>query len=154
MKLNYFIIPLITAFVTIFGSSLTSRGMDWYEKIKLPTWTPGGNIIGLVWTLIFILSTISALIIWNNYSASKNLKWIILFFLLNAGLNVFWSYLFFTAHLINWSIAEMILLELSVLILIILIWPLSKLAGILLLPYSLWVAFATYLTYNIALLNK
>jgi tryptophan-rich sensory protein len=154
MKLNYFIIPLLTLFVAIFGSSLTSRGMHWYKTIKLPTWTPGGNIIGAVWTLIFILSAISALIIWNNHATSPNFKLIIILFLLNAGLNLFWSYLFFTAHLINWSILEMIILELSVIALLILSWPLSKLASLLLLPYCLWVAFATYLAYNIAILNK
>jgi len=68
-------------------------------------------------------------------------------------LNVFWSYLFFNQHQILASIIEMIILDTTVIVLILLLWPISKLASYLLMPYAVWVAFATYLTYQILLLN-
>ncbi len=157
MKPNYIIIPLITILTSVTGSFFTSQGMDWYKTINLPAWTPEGSFIGGVWTTIFILTTISALIVWNKSSKTpfnKRLRRIIIIFIANAALNVFWSFLFFTSHLIGLAVLEAVLLDISVIILIILIWPISKLASILLLPYAGWVAFATYLTYVIWTLNK
>ncbi|MDD5341135.1 MAG: tryptophan-rich sensory protein [Patescibacteria group bacterium] len=153
MKPNYIIIPLITLAIALTGSLLTSAGMDWYNTLTLPASAPAGIVIGTVWTIIFILSTISALIIWNNFKEDKLFRWIIGIFIANAILNVLWSYVFFYSHQIGASIVEMIILELSVLSLCVLIWPKSKWASILLWPYVAWVIFATYLTVNIWQLN-
>lgn len=153
MKANYLIIPLLTLAVALVGMALTNLGLDWYGTINLPSWTPSGQIIGLVWTAIFILTAWAALIFYNkapNYSA------LILgatIFLINAGLNVLWNYLFFSQHLIYEAMLEAAGLGASVLILMLLIWPASKFASILLLPYAGWVGFATYLNYQIWLLN-
>jgi len=150
MKLNYIIIPLIAFLVATIGSFFTGTGMDWYETINLPSWTPPGYIIGIVWTIIFILTAISALIVWK-----KPRNWlIIIIFLINAFLNVFWSYLFFNQHLIGAAFFEAVILDITVFILIFLIWPLSKLASLLLLPYGLWTAFASFLTLVVWFMNK
>jgi len=156
MKLNYIIIPLITLGVAGLGSWLTSSGMDWYEAINLPGWTPAGGVIGTAWTIIFILATISALLVWNKKDKGSDIRrrWIVVLFLVNAFLNVFWSYLFFNQHLIGPAVWEAGLLGLSVLVLIILIWPLYRWAAILLMPYLGWVCFATYLTYAVWWLNR
>jgi len=153
MKINYIIIPLITVLVAVVGSWLTSGGMEWYGTINLPEWTPAGSVIGAVWTTIFILTTLSALIVWSRANRNRRFWWIIVIFLINAFLNVFWSFLFFSQHLIGPAIWEAGLLDASVIALIILIWPISRLASILLVPYAGWVAFATYLTYTVWLLN-
>ena len=154
MKANYLIIPIITFVTAAIGSFITNQGMDWYKTINLPTWTPPGSVIGTVWTVIFILSTISALIFWNQYYGKKYYWLIILLFIINAFLNIVWSYLFFGLNLIVPAIFEAGLLGLSVLGIIILILPYSNLAAGLLLPYFAWVCFATYLTYNVWVLNK
>ena len=153
MKINYFIIPLITLIVALSGSFLTKRGMGWYETLNLPEIAPPGSIIGLVWTIIFILATISALIFWNKTPRDPRFNAIVIFFLINAVLNIFWSYLFFNQHQILASVIEMIILDITVIVLILLLWPISKLASYLLMPYAAWVAFATYLAYRILLLN-
>lgn len=153
MELNYFIIPLITVGVAFIGSRLTSGGMKWYQTIKLPSWTPPGSMIGLVWTAIFILSAISAMIVWNSSPRDSRFWWVVALFLVNAALNVCWSYLFFNRHLVGAAATEAATLGLTVVALIILIWPLSRTAAALLLPYAAWVAFATYLTSIIWRLN-
>ncbi len=154
MKLNYIIIPLLVLFVSFLGGRITSGGMDWYKTIKIPSWTPGGSVIGMVWAFIFILCAISVIFVWNSGNKSDNFYWIIGLFILNALLNIFWSYLFFGIHSMGWAALEAGVLGASVLVLIILIWTLNRLAGSLLIPYVLWVSFATYLTYNIWILNK
>ncbi|MBD3361761.1 tryptophan-rich sensory protein [Candidatus Woesearchaeota archaeon] len=154
MKPNYIIIPLVTILVSVIGSYLTSSGMNWYKTIELPSFTPPGSFIGAVWTVIFVLTTISALIVWNNYSGTEKFWWIIGLFMANAILNLLWSLLFFNQHLIFLAIFDAAFLDLIVIALMILIWPLSKLGAGLLLPYAIWAAFATYLNYRIWLLNK
>lgn len=155
IKLNYFIIPLFVLAAAWLGGWLTSSGIanGWYNTINKPTWTPPGSIIGAIWTIIFILSAISAVLVWNS-SHNSRFVWIITFFIINAVLNIFWSFLFFNQHLIFAAALEAILLELSVFALIILIWPISIMAAALLLPYAGWVIFATYLTFYISALNK
>lgn len=152
LKTNYIVIPLITLTTISVGSWITSGGMNWYKTIILPEFTPPGSFIGTVWTILFILATISALIVWNKV-AGKRKNIIGSAFILNALLNVGWSFLFFGLHLVGSAIYEAALLGVSVLVLMILIWPVSKLASWLLAPYLAWVSFATVLTYTIWSLN-
>jgi len=154
MKLNYLIIPLIVLAVAWLGGQLTGSGMDWYRTIKLPSFTPPGSIIGLVWTIIFILSAISAIIFWNKTTTDNRFYWIIAIFIANAILNIAWSYLFFNQHLLGLATIEAAILDLSVIALILLLWPISKISAGLLVPYAGWAAFATYLTYLVWSLNK
>jgi len=153
MKLNYIVIPLVTIAVSVVGGLITGGGMAWYRSIKLPSWTPPGSTIGAVWTVLFILATISALIVWNGLPHDTRFQWIVAIFLLNAILNVGWSWLFFGQHFMGTAVWEAGVLGLTVIALVILIWPLSILAALLLVPYAFWVAFATYLTWSVWRLN-
>ena len=160
MKPNYFVIPIIVFLTATIGSYFTGAGQDWYQTINLPSFTPPGWIIGLVWTFIFILSTMSVLIFWNlpiKKSDDKQMKirfWtVILIFLINAGLNIFWSYLFFYQGLIGAAAFEAVLLSISVIALVVLIWPISRISSLLLVPYAIWVCFATFLNTFIWFLN-
>lgn len=156
IKPNYVFIPFVTVLVSVFGSYLTSLGIDsgWYGSIAKPEWTPDGSVIGLVWTTIFILTTIAALLTWNRAMMANRRLWIAFAFLLNGALNVAWTYIFFTRHWFDLAVVEAVALEISVLVLIILVRPLSKFASYLLLPYAGWVLFAAYLTFDIWLLNR
>jgi tryptophan-rich sensory protein len=121
--------------------------------LTLPSWTPPGSTIGMVWTTIFILSTIAIILLWNKSQRDKRFKLIITLLIANGLLNLFWSFLFFYSGLIGVAFFEAILLDISVILLIIFIWPKNKLASLLFLPYALWVAFAAYLNYIIWTLN-
>jgi tryptophan-rich sensory protein len=154
MKWHFILIPSSVLAAALAGSFLTGGGMDWYKTIKLPSWTPPGSVIGAVWTAIFILTAISAILVWNKVPAGSRFTWIVVIFILNGLLNIFWSYLFFNRHWLNAAIWEAGALDLSVIALIILIWPVSRSAAILLLPYTAWTTFATYLTYVVWSLNR
>lgn len=155
MKLNYLLIPLVTLLVAAGGSALTSAGVSgWYKTIKLPAWTPPGSVIGLVWTAIFILTAAAALLVWNGSGPKPRFGLIAGIFLLNAALNVFWSLLFFRLHLMFLAGWEAALLALTVIVLVALCWPISRVAAVLLSPYAAWSAFATYLTFTVWDLNR
>jgi translocator protein len=154
MKLNYLVTPLVTVAVAVIGSKITAYNMAWYATIRRPSWTPPGGVIGTVWTLIFVLSTVSALLVWNQIPHdSVRFFAITVLFVLNAALNVFWSYLFFGSHHLGGATFEAGLLGASVIALIVLIWPLNAWAAELLMPYAAWVCFATYLSSVIWRLN-
>jgi len=153
IKPNYILIPLFVLVIAVLGNIITAQGLDWYSRLNLPLITPPGFIIGIIWSVIFILTTISALIFYNR--AFRNLRFIfvITLFLINGALNLLWSYLFFNLHLVGASIVEMLFLEATVIALIFLIRFSSKKASVLLYPYAIWVIFATFLAYQILLLN-
>ncbi len=175
MKLNYLIIPLATIAVALVGGWLTNQGMmmvggqSWYSGLRLPSWTPAGSFIGVVWTIIFILAALAALIVFNIRSAGRRRQMIMAGFVINAILNIAWSWIFFSRHWLWAAVLEALWLGLSVVALMLMIWPhketeeevfsaaqkrsLNRLAALLLLPYAVWVFFATYLTYSIWLLN-
>ena len=158
MKLNFIIIPLVTVIVLVSGSAFSRVGIKhWYKKLELPDIAPQGQVIGIVWTVIFILATISALIVWNSSAISHNESLLVIIFLLfgiNAVMNIFWSFIFFGLHMIGLAVWQSAALGLSVLALILLIFPILSLAAVLLVPYLVWVGFATYLNYTIWQLNK
>jgi tryptophan-rich sensory protein len=164
-KPNYIVIPLITVVVILLGSLFNSFGMQWYEtQLVRPDLTPPNYAFPIAWNIIFLCTTISALMVWNKPQFEErylvifkrkahDFKLIIGLFIANAVLNVLWSLLFFSFRLIYIALFEMLFLEATIILLVILIWKHSKIASLLLLPYLLWVGFATYLTYMINILN-
>jgi tryptophan-rich sensory protein len=153
MKYNYFLIPLFIVAISYFGGNVTSANMAWYKTLALPAIAPPGGFIGIVWTIIYLLSAISAFLFWNNTEAQANNKTIKALFVANGLLNLWWSYIFFGQGLLGWAIVEMTILNLTTLMLIVLMWEKNKKSALLLLPYLLWVSFATYLAFLIWQLN-
>jgi len=152
-KVSYLIIPVITVLVATIGSFITAIGMVWYNGLNFPAFVPSGSFIGLVWTVIFVLSTISALLFYNKPDKSSSFMVIALLFFNNAFLNILWSSLFFGKHLIGLALIEIIILNLVNLIMIIMLWKKHLISALLLLPYFIWVCVATYLNYSFWLLN-
>lgn len=152
-RLNYIVIPFTIFAISILGGFFTQSGMDWYRSINLPAWTPGGDVIGLAWTIIFILSAISLLIFWNKAERGYKFKIILGTFIVNGILNLAWSFIFFNQNFIDLAVFDAGLLALSVLILMVELWSISKTSSLLLLPYFLWTVFATILNFNILLIN-
>jgi tryptophan-rich sensory protein len=132
----------------------TDQGVtDWYPEIIKPSYTPPGSFIGVVWTIIFILSAISLILFINRGKGSKIFWPVIGLFALNGIVNVAWSYIFFTKHLIGLAVIDSLLILMTAGMIMVIAWRVSKMSSLLLIPYVLWVSFATYLTYDIYTLN-
>ena len=150
--------PLVAALAALFvaavGGQLTDLG-PWYIALIKPDWQPPGVAFPIVWTIVFALCAVSGALGWRairSGSASEK-AWLIGLFALNGGLNILWSGLFFTLQRPDWSLIEVAFLWLSILALQVFLWPRSKLASVLLLPYTIWVAIAAVLNWEIVQLN-
>jgi len=155
VKTHKIVIPALVFAAAVLGSVFTNMGLeDWYVNLQKPELTPPNSVFGPVWTFIYVCVAISAIAFWDRFDYFKmRYWWINGLFRLNLILNVFWSYLFFVQHEIFAAFIEMNILNLTTLALIVLLWPISKKASILLVPYFVWVSFATYLTYQLWVLN-
>ena len=152
-KPNFFFIPLFVIITASAASYFADTGRSWYKTIILPDWTPSNSIMVLAWTIIFVLTSLSILIIWNKYSSEKKFGLVIGLFVLNAILIVGWNILFFANQLMALAFFQAIILILNLILLVLLIRRFSPLAAYLLFPYSAWVIFSTVLTFNVWMLN-
>ena len=134
------------------GGSLTRIG-PWYHALHKPGWTPPDPAFGLIWTIIFSLTAIAGVLAWRGARRPTTREWLIGLFALNGFLNIAWSLLFFALQRPDWALIEAVALWLSVAGLIAFAWPLSRLAGLLLAPYLVWVTVATLLNYEVVRLN-
>lgn len=155
LKPNHFIIPIIVIVAALIGGTIISSNMWWYSNaLRLPALTPPPFVFGLAWTLIYILAAFSALKIYNDSRLSKREVWhIVSVFILNAALNVLWTYVFFQFHQFSLAVLNAVILDATVWLLIRIIRKHSKLSAYMLLPYALWGLFAIYLTFAVAILN-
>lgn len=152
-RLSYAVIPLIVLCVALLWQYFTGLWMGWYDTLNLLSFTPSGGFIWMVWTIIFILGSISAILFWIHSERDKKFGFVISLFIDNILLNVLRSYLFFVKHWIFVSIIEMLILWIVTVILIIVIWSRSRLSSLLLVPYAIWLIVATYLAIGIYILN-
>lgn len=157
LKINYLVIPSITVMVAFLGKFLTREphAWFWYKNILIkPSITPPDWVFPIAWNIIFILTTFCALRVWNSFKRTGTFRLIMSLFLLNAVLNIAWSYIFFTRHMLGFAIIESALLTFVTIVLAVLIGARSIKTALLLVPYIVWGCFATYLTYHVYLLNS
>lgn len=135
------------------GSLATTPSIPtWYEGLDKPFLNPPNEIFGPVWGLLYLLMGISAYLVWvSPVKASK--RWATLAFAAQLALNTLWSIVFFGLQQPYGGVIVILLLLGAIIWTIIEFKKFSKVAAILLVPYILWVSFATYLTIGIALLN-
>lgn len=138
--------------VAAIGGSLTDLG-PWYQSLTQPAWKPPDWAFGPAWTIIFLLCAVAGTIAWANARGARDRKLIILVFGVNALLNVLWSALFFTFKMPLAALIEVPILWLSVLAATVVCWRIARPAGLALVPYLAWVAFAATINTGVVLLN-
>ena len=148
-------LPLVVSIVIcqvagLIGSFFTMPAIaTWYATLAKPTFTPPNWIFGPVWTILFLLMGISLYIIWSH----KANKTALIFFSIQLVLNILWSILFFGLKSPLLAFGEILILWCAILITIIRVYPMSKFAAWLLMPYIAWVSFAAILNFTVYLLN-
>ncbi|MGF7532148.1 tryptophan-rich sensory protein [Bacillus mexicanus] len=125
---------------------------QWYHSLKKPNWTPTGSAIGIVWAILFALISLSATIVFAACSFKKAKSfWIIL--LVNFVLNQAFSYFQFTQKNLLAASIDCLLVAITAFLLMFIAKKYSMAASYLLLPYVLWSAFATFLSFTIYSMN-
>ena len=139
--------------VAVAGGVLTEIG-PWYERLRKPSWQPPNWAFGPVWTVILVLAAFSAALAWQAAEAPGARAAVLTVLVVNSILNIAWSGLFFKLRRPDWALVEVALLWLSILALIIVLGGYSTLAGLLMLPYIIWVSIAAFLNYRIVQMNR
>ena len=136
-------------------SGLATKGSinSWYYALNKSELNPPDWIFGPVWTLLYILMAVSLWLVWRTSYSRKKKVVATAVFLLQLVLNGLWTPLFFRWHLTIWSLVDLGALFIVVALLVFLFFRLSRLAGIILLPYLFWLGFAFYLNASIVWLN-
>lgn len=138
------------------GSIFTASSVDgWYRTIEKPPFNPPAWVFAPVWTILYIMMGVSLFLVWSARGRPPAEKEAALVaFAVQLGLNTLWSAFFFGLENPGLAFLEILLLWAAILATILLFRKISPLAAGLLLPYLLWVTFASVLNGSIFLLNR
>ncbi len=156
-QINYpkLLASIVVCFVAAaIGSYFTITGPgSWYQGLEKPAFQPPDWVFGPVWTLLYILMGVSAYMVWEEVADKERVKWALLVFGVQLGLNVLWSFAFFGMQSTELGFAVVALLWGAILVNIDEFKKVHKNAWALLIPYFLWVSFAAVLNFAIMLMN-
>lgn len=125
----------------------------WYATLNKPFFAPPNWLFGPAWTLLYFLMGISFYLIWKQDFKTLKTKIARKFFFIQLFLNLIWSPLFFGLRSPLLGLIDIVALWIFIVITIYKMHPVSKWASYLLIPYLLWVTFATTLNGAILILN-
>lgn len=124
----------------------------WYDTLSKPFLNPPAWIFSPVWIVLYS-TMLTALVLYSlKYSSKSKLRGYV-YFITQLLLNLSWSPAFFIMHNLGLALGIILLMDLFVLLTIIRFHTVSKLSGIILVPYFLWILFATYLNIAFLILN-
>ena len=134
------------------GSLFTMVSLgSWYATLVKPSWNPPSWLFGPVWTVLYALMGVTGWLVWRRGGPAIRpaLQW----FAVQLVLNVGWSAVFFGLQMPGLAFAEILVLWAAIAATLRSSWQVSRPAGILLVPYLLWVSFAVMLNFAIWRLN-
>jgi tryptophan-rich sensory protein len=140
--------------VSFAAAGIGSRYMPgaWYASLVKPTWNPPAAVFAPVWTVLYTAMGVAAWLVWRRAGfagAGAALR----LFLLQLAINALWSYLFFGAHRPDLAFFDIVALWLAILAVMLLFWRVDWRAGALMVPYLMWVGFASVLNFVLWRLN-
>ncbi len=135
------------------GSYVTATTVaTWYRDLNKAPFNPPNDVFTPVWIVLFFLMAFAGWRVWRHGN-SRAVVIALALFSVQLGLNFLWSVLFFGYQRVGLAFAEMLVLFLTVAVMTYLFWRIDRLAAVLMIPYILWLVFATVLTLYILILN-
>lgn len=140
---------LAVALVSAVGGLAASSSQETYRSLELPPYAPPSWVFGPVWTVLYVTIAVAGWLAWRAGAGPRELSvWGV-----QLLLNLAWTPLFFAAGEYRWALVEIVALLASVVATVVVLGRVRRAAGLLLLPYLAWVAFATALNAGIVALN-
>lgn len=140
--------------IGLLGTPFTATAIPtWYAGLTKPFFAPPNWLFGPAWTLLYFLMGVSFYLIWKQGFKKKSQKIAKNIFFIQLALNFIWSPIFFGLRAPLLALLIIIAMWIAILRTIQQFYPLSKTAAYLLIPYLLWVSFATLLNAGIVILN-
>jgi tryptophan-rich sensory protein len=121
--------------------------------LEKPSFNPPNWIFGPAWTILYLLMGISIYLVWQRVKENKNNKKVMFIFWIHLFLNTIWSIIFFGFQNVGLAFINIVVIWFFIVLLMILFWKIDRRATYLLIPYLLWVSFASILNLSILLLN-
>ena len=140
---------LCFAVAALGGLTTTPNIPNWYAGLAKPSWTPPSWVFGPVWSVLYLSMAVAAWLVWRKGDALMPL----ILFAVQLALNAAWSWLFFGMHSPSAAFVDIVLLWVAIAATTAVFWRRSPVAGILFVPYLIWVSFATVLNFAIWRLN-
>ncbi|MBP7842901.1 tryptophan-rich sensory protein [Candidatus Woesebacteria bacterium] len=140
--------------VGLLGTPFTISAIPtWYATLNKPFFAPPNWLFGPVWTLLYFMMGVSFFLIWKQGLQKKKIKTASMYFLAQLALNFIWSPIFFGFRAPLFALVVIVAMWAMIVMTMKKFYPLSRFAFYLLVPYLLWVSFATLLNAAIVLLN-
>lgn len=125
----------------------------WYDDLKKPAFTPPKKVFGIVWAILYVF-ILSSLVIYFLAPSKPNLVATLIFLGVHFTASFNWTGLFFNRKKILPALFDIIVIDITLTVVIVLFFQVSIAAALLLLPYLCWGLFATYLNWGIYRLNR
>jgi translocator protein len=122
---------------------------NWYAGLAKPSWTPPDWIFGPVWSALYLSMAVAAWLVWRRRNATVPMT----LFGIQLVFNAAWSWLFFGLHSPGAAFVDIVLLWTAIVATTVVFWRRSIVAGILFVPYLVWVSFASVLNLVIWRMN-
>lgn len=148
-------IILITLFVAIAGYFITKTSRDtWYSGLQQSSLSPPNWLFGVVWPILYFLIAVSVYLTYKAAGTKKAQSEVFLIFIISMAFNLLWTIVFFGLRDIRGALIILLILDVIVIYMIWRYLQIYSLGGMLLIPYLLWILFATYLNYDIMRKNS
>ena len=143
---------LLCQMAGVIGSVFTFQSIPtWYATLVKPWFTPPSWLFGPVWLTLFTLMGIS--LFWVLQKGIKNVRIPLAIFASQLVLNTIWSILFFGLKNPLFGLVDIVAMWLLIIATIVSFYRVSKKAGLILVPYIVWVTIATLLNFYVLVLN-
>jgi benzodiazapine receptor len=142
---------LLAVFAVAFTASRFRPG-EWYQALQKPPWTPPDWLFAPVWTVLYLAIAVAGWLAWRARDGEGSTA--LSFWVAQLVLNGMWSWLFFGLHRPDLALLDIVLLDAAIVGFGLSALPISRLAAGLFVPYGLWVAYATALTFSIWQANR
>lgn len=156
MKLNKSLLAKCIAIPLLVGVAsavLSGGGMQTFASLNQPPLSPPGWLFPVVWTILYILMGIASYLVITARSSPETKEKALIVYGYQLVVNFLWPVFFFDFGWYLFSFLWLVLLWIMILVMMLRFYRISKPAGILIIPYLLWVTFAGYLNLAIWILN-
>ena len=138
---------------SVIGGAITATSVGtWYQTLDKPAFNPPDWVFAPVWTALYVMMAVAGWRTWRRAGFDRGGRALTVF-AAQLGLNVLWSFLFFGLERIDLALAEIVILLIAIIANTAMFWRIDRWAGVLFVPYVLWVAYATTLNASLWLLN-
>lgn len=130
------------------GGIASANAGTFYTQLDRPGWAPPPWLFAPVWSALYLMMGVAAWLVWKE-RGFDDARTPLALFIAQLVANALWTWLFFAWQEPGLAFAEILILWLMIIATIVAFWKVRALAGALLVPYLLWVTFASVLTYSL-----